>query len=99
VREMMTRVATSTTDTHCPADPIFAFADRTTVELKDGRQLDTGEIRFARGNARLPLSDGQLKAKFFDCVAGAEGFDAQALYERLYVMEKIDSIRDLPCRN
>lgn len=99
VREMMTRVRTSTTDTHCPIDPIFAFADRTTIELKNGRKLDTGEIRFARGNAKLPLNDAELKAKFLDCAAAAGDLDAAALYERLNAIEKLDSVRDLVPRN
>jgi len=95
VRELMTRVRTSTTDTHCPVEPIFAFTDCATLELKDGRRLDTGEIRFARGNARLPLKDAELKAKFLDCAAGAGDLDGAALYERLNAIEKLDCVRDL----
>jgi 2-methylcitrate dehydratase PrpD len=95
VREMMTRVRTSTTDTHCPVEPIFAFTDRATIELKDGRRLDTGEIRFARGNAKLPLTDEALKAKFLDCASGAGDLDAAALYERLNRLGELDSVRDL----
>ncbi len=95
VREMMTRVRTSTTDTHCPIEPIFALTDRVTVELKDGRSLDTGDIRFARGNAKLPLSDAELKAKFLDCAAGANDLDAMGLYERLNAIEALASVRDL----
>jgi len=95
VREMMTRVRTSTTDTHCTVEPIFALTDRATIELKDGRRLDTGEIRFARGNAKLPLNDAELKTKFLDCASGADNLDAAALYERLNAIEKLDSVRNL----
>jgi len=95
VREMMTRVRTSTTDTRCPVDSIFAYADRTTIELKDGRKLDTGEIRFARGNAKLPLDDAELKSKYLDCAAGAGGLDAAALYGRLNAIGELDNVGDL----
>lgn len=95
VREMMTRVSTATTDTRCPVDSIFAFADRVSIELKDGRKLDTGEIRFARGNAKLPLGDAALKAKFLDCAATAGDLDAAALYGRLNAIAELDSVRDL----
>ncbi len=95
VREMMTKVRTSTTDTHCPIEPIFALTDCVTIELKDGRRLDSGEIRFARGNAKLPLGDAALKAKFLDCAAGADDLDAAALYERLNRLEELGNVRDL----
>jgi len=66
-----------------------------TIELKDGRRLDTGEIRFARGNAKLPLKDEALKAKFLDCASGAGDLDAAALYERLNRLGELESLRDL----
>jgi aconitate decarboxylase len=99
VREMMTRVRTSTTDTHCPIEPIFALTDRATVELKNGRRLDTGEIRFARGNAKLPLENEALKTKFLDCVSGSDDLDRVALYECLNAIEELDSLRDLAPRS
>ena len=92
---MMTKVRTSTTDTHCPIEPIFALTDNVTIELKDGRRLDSGEVRFARGNAKLPLNDAALKAKFLDCAAGADDLDAAALYTRLNRLEELGSVRAL----
>jgi 2-methylcitrate dehydratase PrpD len=44
-----------------------------------GRTLDSGDIRFARGNAKLPLSADELKAKFFDC-SGDDDERRQALW-------------------
>ncbi len=99
VREMMTKVRTSTTDTHCPIEPIFALTDRVAIELKDGRRLDTGDIRFARGNAKLPLNDEKLKAKFLDCTSGVSNLDAMALYERLSAIEELESVRELVLHN
>lgn len=95
VREAMTKVSTSAVDTHCPVEPIFALTDRVAIDLKDGRVLDSGEIRFARGNAKLPLRDDELKTKFLDCASGAGGLDAVALYERLNALGEFDSLRDL----
>jgi 2-methylcitrate dehydratase PrpD len=98
VRELMTRVTTATTDTHCPIEPVFALTDRVVIELGDGRRLDSGDIRFARGNAKLPLDDAAFRAKFLDCAAGAGDLDAAALYERLCMLEKLDNVRDLATR-
>ncbi len=98
VQELMTRVTTATTDTHCPIEPVFALTDRVVIELGDGRRFDSGEIRFARGNAKLPLDDATLKAKFLDCAAGAGDLAAASLYERLHALEKLASVRDLAIR-
>jgi aconitate decarboxylase len=95
VRDMMTRVKTSTTDTHCPIEPVFALNDRVALELNDGRTLDSGDIRFPRGNAKRPLDSAELKAKFLDCAAGARGVDANALYQRLDALEKLAGVCEL----
>ncbi len=95
VREVMGKVKTATVDTSCPIEPIFAMTDRVVLELKDGRKLDSGEIRFARGNAKLPLKDEELKAKFLDCTAGAEYLDAPALYQQLSKLGELGSLRRL----
>ena len=95
VREAMAKVRTATLDTCCPIDPTFALTNRGIVELKDGRRPGSGDIRFARGHAKLPLQDRELKAKFLDCAAGAEGIDAAALYARLDRLDQLDSLRNL----
>jgi aconitate decarboxylase len=95
VREMMTRLKTSTSDVPCPIEPVFALNDRVAIELNDGRTLDSGDIRFARGNALLPLKDAELKAKFLDCVSSAPDIDAQVLYGRLSNLMELDRLRGL----
>ena len=55
--------ATRTVQTSCPLEPSFAYADQVRVRLRDGRCLDSGPIRFARGHAERPLSDQQLLEK------------------------------------
>lgn len=68
VQRLMATVTTDVVASQCPVDPVFAFTDRVLIELADGRTLDSGAIRFARGNAKLPLAAEDLRAKFFACV-------------------------------
>ena len=98
VREAMGKVKIATVDTSCPIEPIFALTDRVVLELRDGRKFDSGEIRFARGNAKLPLKGEELKAKFLDCAAGADYLDAAALYEDLARLGEQGSLRQLAAR-
>jgi 2-methylcitrate dehydratase PrpD len=95
IQRTMARVATTTVDTVCPVEPFLAFADRVWIKLRDGREIDTGDIRFARGNARLPLSDAELERKFRDCVAGSREVDAERIYGRLMSLQSIQNVRDL----
>jgi 2-methylcitrate dehydratase PrpD len=95
VREAMRKLSIATTETHCPLEPVFALTDRVVLKLKDGRSLDSGEIRFARGNARLPLRDEELRAKFMDCARSAADVDAEALFERLARLESVAAVSEL----
>jgi len=95
LRELMGKVRIATVDTRCPIEPVFALNDRVVLELRDGRKLDSGEIRFARGNAKLPLREEELKAKFLDCVSGAERLDADRLYRVLNRLDEQESLRML----
>ena len=79
VRALMTHVHTHTVNTSCPIEPSFALNDQVTITLRDGRVLDSGAIRFARGHAQLPLSETQLLEKLDSC-AGPGG---QALAARI----------------
>lgn len=84
VQQLMRRVHAETVAPGCPIEPGFALHDRVRVELRDGRMLDSGPIRFARGHARLPLADAELHAKFLGCAGdGAGRPKAQALLARL----------------
>ena len=94
VQETMQKLETSVVDTACPIEPAFAFSDRVRIRMKNGVELDSGEIRFARGNAQLPLHEEELKAKFFDCLSGSY-IDAVRLYERLSALEALPDVRTL----
>ncbi|MBP8307750.1 MAG: MmgE/PrpD family protein [Burkholderiaceae bacterium] len=95
IRALMPKVTIGTVDTQCPIEAIFAMHDRVQIDLADGRRLDSGEIRFARGNAMLPLQAAELHAKFMDCVAGASELDGEGLFDRLSHLADQPSLRGL----
>ncbi len=66
-----------------------------TIELHDGTKLNAGALRFARGNAMLPLREADLEAKFLDCTAGFEDFDAEDLYQQLARLRERRSVGTL----
>lgn len=82
VKEAMAKVKISTVDTQCAIEPVFSMHDRVQIQLHSGAMLDSGDIRFARGNAMLPLRDADLQAKFLDCVHTAN-LDGAALFSKL----------------
>lgn len=95
VRELMPKVRIATDDSQCPIEPIFALTDRVQLVLRDGRTLDSGDIRFARGNAMAPLPEPELRAKFLDCAGRVPGLDAAALYARLADLRRLPRLRAL----
>lgn len=92
VQDLMARVRTQTVNTVCPIEPFLALTDRVTVHLKDGRMLDTGDIRHARGSAQLPLSAQDLRRKFLDCAKVAGESEAEALLSKLSVFETLGDV-------
>lgn len=95
VRALMSKVRIDTVDTRCPIEPVFALNDSVEIEMGDGRRLASGEIRFARGNALLPLAPAELKAKFIDCVSRAPDVDAAGLYDRVSRLASLKSLGEL----
>ena len=83
VRDLMARVQAKTVAPGCPVEPGFALHDQVQVILKDGRTLDSGPIRFARGHAQLALSQADLRTKFLGCVPAGDVPAALALLNRL----------------
>jgi 2-methylcitrate dehydratase PrpD len=80
-------------------DPVFSTTDRLRVTLDDGRVLDSGEIAHARGHAKAPMGDAELRAKFVDCAALGRVPGAAALFDALAglagVPDVASFIRDL----
>lgn len=95
IRRLMERVDISTDDSSCTVEPIFAMNDRVQLVLDDDRVLDTGEIRFARGNAMLALSEQDMQTKFMDCTQGAPFIDNATLWKQLTGLEHLPLAREL----
>jgi len=95
VREAMGKVQITTVDSQCPIEPVFSMHDSVQIVLNDGATLDSGEIRFARGNAMAPLKGDDLRSKFLDCTSGVPGVDGEALYAKLTNLRSLPSMAAL----
>ncbi len=73
-------------------DAVFSPTDRIRLHLADGRVVDSGEVRFARGHAQLPIAAAQLRAKFMDCVTSAGVRHGEALYEALLGLPELPRV-------
>jgi 2-methylcitrate dehydratase PrpD len=93
VRAIFPKVGIKTTATRCPIDPTFAESDRIILRTVKGDVLDSGEVRFPRGNAMLPMSEDELSRKFSDCTHGWNG--GGALLEQLGRLERLKDLRML----
>jgi aconitate decarboxylase len=79
----------------CPEQPGMAKFDEVVIELADGSRAESGPIRYAKGHARDPLSDAELRAKFLDCAAHAEVENAADLLDRLGRLDTLASIKGI----
>jgi len=103
MHELYGKVEIEAVDKPDPEDSAFALYDTVAIETTDGRVLESGEIRYARGHAHLPLSDADQRVKFLDCLdvwrrqGGEQGGmpDAEVLYERLENLAQWDNVQTL----
>jgi len=95
VREQFSKLKISINDQNCPIEPAFSYADRVRLKLRNGSILDTGEIRFAKGNAMNPLSIEELENKFLDCASRAHGLDGKRMFDQLARLTSLGSIQQL----
>jgi 2-methylcitrate dehydratase PrpD len=93
VRALFPKVSITTRDTRCPIDPTFAETDRVILRTTKGEVLDSGEIRFPRGNAHNPMAAPELHAKFADCTRGWNG--GGLLLEQLSRLETLPALSAL----
>lgn len=93
VQSLMDKVVVDTEVEGDPADPIFSRYERVKVQLRDGQVLDSGEIRHARGHARLPMSAGELRTKFADCLDyGGAAAGADRLFATLQDLARLSVV-------
>lgn len=84
VQSLFERVHVAPADAYDPESPGSAVADQVTVTTSDGRRHESAAVRYARGHAKIPLSQADLRAKFIDCLRyGRFEGDAAAFFERI----------------
>jgi 2-methylcitrate dehydratase PrpD len=97
VQALMQRVHMTPDEREAVPPPPGPFNDRVIVSLRDGRRLDSGPILEARGTHDLPLSAGELWAKFESCAqAGGARVPARRLFDTLMALDKVASVREIP---
>jgi len=93
VRAIFPKVSITTRDTRCPLEPAFAETDRVILRTTRGDVLDSGEIRFPRGNSQNPMAEAELHAKYADCTRGWNG--GGALLDQLSRLETLPALTSL----
>lgn len=95
VRETMKKVSYTAIDSTCAIEPAFAVSDRVVIDLADGRRLDSGEVRFARGHALKPMATADMERKFMDCAASTNYANARPLLQSLQSFEKLADVNTI----
>jgi 2-methylcitrate dehydratase PrpD len=96
IQALLPKVSLATNDTASEDDPAFAAFDRVKLRLADGREIQSPELKYARGHWTVPLRREEFWTKFRDCTAASLGTDeAAALFEKLQAIETVAQIRDL----
>lgn len=94
------KVRCTTTDEIMPGDQPFAPADRVSVVLTSGEVLEHAPVVHAKGSWQRPLSRDELQDKFMDCATRVfKQAQAAALFEQLWNIENLASIRSLRLTN
>jgi 2-methylcitrate dehydratase PrpD len=90
------KVRCTTTDEIMEGDQPFAPADQVSVVLASGKVLEHAPIVHAKGSWQMPLTREELKDKFLECATRVfSRTHAAALFDQLWSLEQIGSIRDL----
>lgn len=94
------KVRCTTTDEIMPGDQPFAPDDRVSVVLASGEVLEHAPVVHAKGSWQRPLSRDELQDKFMDCATRVfKQGHAAALFEQLWNIEDLESIRSLRLTN
>jgi 2-methylcitrate dehydratase PrpD len=96
VQALMRRVGVETNQNYDPESPGAAVFDQVRVRLADGAVLESEPVAHARGHARRPLTEGELRDKFRGCLdAGGARTGTGPLFDRLQHLQEIGSAREL----
>ena len=89
VQRLFDRIHVTPGDNYAPETPGSLVTDHVIITTRHGQRLESERVRYARGHAELPISRGDLEAKFIDCARyGRYAGDAAALFEKLTVLER-----------
>jgi 2-methylcitrate dehydratase PrpD len=90
------KVRCTTTDEIMEGDQPFAPADQVSIVLASGKVLEHAPVVHAKGSWQKPLTREELKDKFLECATRVfSRTHAAALFDQLWSLERIESIRDL----
>jgi 2-methylcitrate dehydratase PrpD len=93
IQETMAKVTIAAVDTVAEDDPAFAEFDRVEVRLRDGRRLQSPELRHARGHWAAPLGGDELWTKFRGCTATELSTEAaKRLFEALQSLDRVPDV-------
>jgi 2-methylcitrate dehydratase PrpD len=92
------KVTCTTVDETVP-ELAMAPDDRVSVVLADGRVIEHPPVAYAKGSWKAPLTREELQEKFLDCATRRFDRDhAQALFDQLWSIADLASVRDLRLR-
>jgi 2-methylcitrate dehydratase PrpD len=90
VQDLMRRVEIVTNENYDPVQVGASVYDEVTVELVNGEQVKSEQVRRARGHAERPLGEAELFDKFRTCLdAGHARISPELLFDRLRKLETI----------
>ncbi|HYH43146.1 MAG TPA: MmgE/PrpD family protein [Burkholderiales bacterium] len=89
VQSLYERVHVTPSDDYDPDSPGSALVDQVAVTMDDGSRHESAAVRYARGHAQLPLADGELRAKFIDCLRyGRYEGDSAAFFDKIAALDQ-----------
>jgi 2-methylcitrate dehydratase PrpD len=93
VQRLLERVHVRAGEDYDAGSPGSLLADHVAITTRDGRRHDSAKVRYARGHAKLPLSQPELEAKFMDCARyGRFEGDAAALFKTLGALDTAERL-------
>lgn len=97
IQALMQKVVVIADTREHPTLPGYAPYDLITVQLKDGRTLESRQVVEVKGGPEFPLSRDDLWTKFEDCArtGGAEA-SAQAIFDAFMALETLPHVNDIP---
>jgi 2-methylcitrate dehydratase PrpD len=96
VQALLAKVEVEPDDREDALRPGCAPYDLVVVETNDGRRLESRRVSHERGSPSLPLSMGELWAKFESCfAAGNPSLPARPIFDALMSIERQPSVAAL----